>query len=276
MHNKLLDGKELAENILAELYQQRKTMENRPSVAVLLVGDDPASQLYVKLKEKAARQVDFDFHKYTLEADASQAEIIETIKFLNEDDSVNGILVQLPLPNKDDEDAVIAAIDPKKDVDGFHKANADQKYIIPGLNLGILELIKSSGEKYEDASAAIICNNPLFGESLKKTLEISKIKADFYSAEEYEKNPQAQMADIVIIAIGRPNWLKGAMVKEGSVIIDVGINKLHGKTVGDADFADLINKVEYITPVPGGVGPMTVAMLLENTFNLALKQNAEK
>jgi methylenetetrahydrofolate dehydrogenase (NADP+)/methenyltetrahydrofolate cyclohydrolase len=148
-------------------------------------------------------------------------------------------------------------------------------YLVPGLDLGIIELIKSSQVTLENKKCTIICNSPLFGESLKQNLLEYKIKTEVSNAEEYIKNTELQKADIIIIAIGRAQWLKKEIIKKDAIIIDVGINKVEGKILGDVNALDVKDKAGFLSPVPGGVGPMTVAMLLENTFNLALKQEGE-
>jgi len=277
MSAKILNGTLLAEEILVNLYQNKKVLNKVPSLAVILVGNDPASHIYVKLKEKAAKKIDINFHKYLFDEKTSETEILETIEFLNNDDEVNAILVQIPLPKHLDQNKIIATIDPKKDVDGFHPENqkkllAGKPYIVPGLDLGIIELIKSSQKNLDKKKCTVICNTALFGESLKQTLLEYKIQTEVSNPDEYLKNTNLQKADIIIIAIGKAKWLKKEMIKDGAIIIDVGINKINGKTVGDADFLDLKEKADFISPVPGGVGPMTIACLLENTFNLALKQ----
>lgn len=278
MSAKILNGNLLAEEILVNLYQDKKFLSKVPSLAVVLVGNDPASHLYVKLKEKAAKKVDIHFNKYLFDEDASEEEIIKTIEFLNKDEDINAILVQVPLPKHLDQKKVIASIDPKKDVDGFHPENqekllAGKPYLIPGLDLGIIELIKSSQKNLENKKCTVICNTALFGESLKQNLLEYKIETEVCNPDEYIENKELQNADIIIIAIGQAKWLKKEMIKKDAIIIDVGINKVDGKIVGDIDFLDLKEKAGFISPVPGGVGPMTVACLLENTFNLALKQN---
>ncbi len=276
LKNKLLNGSKIADNILADLYKQQQTLKVKPDLAVILVGDNPASRLYIKLKEKAAKKIGVNFHKYFLKKDCSEQEIIDTIEFLNNDPEINAILVQLPLPKKFNTDKIIKTIDPKKDVDGFHPKNKDQKRIIPGLNLAILELIKQAVTDDSKNTATIIANSPIFGKSLQQTLKTANISAQYCNAETYKNNKDLQKADIIIITIGQAEWLKADMIKKDAIIIDVGINKINKKTVGDADIKDLIEKVKYITPVPGGVGPMTIAMLFENTINLTLQQTVVK
>lgn len=277
----ILNGKQLAENILDNLYSQKDSLPVNPGLAVILVGNDKASEVYVKIKEKTARQLKVNFNKYLFEDDATEQEILEAIEFLNKDEDTHGILVQLPLPKHLDKEKIIGAIDPKKDVDGFHADNhkllmAGQPYLIPGLNLAIMELLKSSEENLVGKNACVICNSPIFGESVNKSLEDLGIKGQTCSAENYQLDKNLQNSDIIIIAIGQANWLKADMIKEGAMIIDVGINKLpNGQVVGDADAHDLQGKAAYLSPVPGGVGPLTVAMLMENLYNLTIKSQAK-
>jgi len=276
-----LNGKQLAENILDNLYQQKDSLPVTPGLAVILVGDDAASQVYVKIKEKTARQLKINFNKYLFENDATEQEILEAIDFLNHDDDVHGILVQLPLPPQLDKEKIINAIEPKKDVDGFHLENhralmTGTPYLVPGLNLAIMELLKSSEESLLGKNACVICNSPIFGESVNKSLEELGITGQSCTAEEYKLAKNLQNSDIIIIAIGQANYLKADMIKEGAIIIDVGINKLpDGSLAGDADAQDLQGKSAYLSPVPGGVGPLTVAMLMENLYNLTIKSQAK-
>jgi methylenetetrahydrofolate dehydrogenase (NADP+)/methenyltetrahydrofolate cyclohydrolase len=277
----ILKGKELSETILDNLYTQKESLPVTPGLAVILIGDDKSSKVYVKIKEKTAQQLKVNFFKYIFEADASEKEILEAIDFLNKDEETHGILVQLPLPIHLNKETIINAIDPKKDVDGFHKNNhqllmTGKPYLIPGLNLAIMELLKSSQEPLLGKTACVICNSPIFGESVNKSLEDLGITGQTCSAEQYALAKNLQNSDIIIIAIGQANWLKANMIKEGATVIDVGINKLpNGQLAGDADAQDLQGKAAYLSPVPGGVGPLTVAMLMENLYTLTIKSQAK-
>jgi len=274
-----IDGKALSNAIQDELAKLITEMPEKPALAAVLVGDDPASHLYVKLKEKACKKVGITFHKYLLEADASQEEILSVIEFLNTDPETDGILVQLPLPNRDWEDRVIEAIDLQKDVDGFHPqtlANllAGDETIVPGLASGIVRLIMSVPEAYEAKNAVIICNTEIFSQPIEYLLRKENINATMVHSDDAQLTEKTHAADVVIIAIGRANFLTPDMVKDSAIIIDVGINKVADskKVVGDVDFEAFAQTDCHLTPVPGGVGPMTVAMLLYNVWNI--KKNA--
>ncbi len=277
MKTTILNGKELSEKILDNLYIQKNSLPVRPGLAVILVGNDQASEVYVKIKEKTARQLKVNFNKYVFEADATEKEILEAIKFLNSDEDTHGILVQLPLPAHLNKDTIIGALDHKKDVDGFHPNNHQllmqgKPYLVPGLNLAIIELLKSTQEALLRKTACVICNSPIFGESVNKSLEDFGVQGQTCSVAQYTLDKNLQNSDIIIIAIGQANWLKADMIKEGAIIIDVGLNKLPNRQVtGDADAQDLQGKAAYLSPVPGGVGPLTVAMIMKNLYNLTIK-----
>jgi methylenetetrahydrofolate dehydrogenase (NADP+)/methenyltetrahydrofolate cyclohydrolase len=273
----ILNGKQLSENILDNLYSQKDSLPIVPGLAVILVGDDKASKVYVKIKERAAGQLKINSHTYLFDNEDSEEEILQAIDFLNKDEEVHGILVQLPLPAHLNKEKIINAIDPKKDVDGFHPTNhqllmTGKPYLLPGLNLAIMELLRSTEETLGGKTACVICNSPIFGESVNKSLEDLKITGNTCSAKEYQMDKTLQNSDIIIIAIGQAQWLKADMIKAGAIVIDVGINKLaDGTIVGDADAQDLQGKAGFLSPVPGGVGPLTVAMLMENLYTLTIK-----
>lgn len=273
----ILNGKQLSEEILDNLYSQKDSLPVIPGLAVILVGEDQASKVYVKIKEKTARQLKINSHTYIFDNKDSEEDILSAIDFLNKDDEVHGILVQLPLPAHLNKEKIINAIDPKKDVDGFHPTNhqllmTGKPYLVPGLNLAIMELLTASEEPLAGKTACVICNSPIFGESVNKSLEDLKISGKTCSAEQYQLDKNLQNSDIIIIAIGQANWLKADMIKTGAIVIDVGINKIaDGSVVGDANAQDLQGKAAYLSPVPGGVGPLTVAMLMENLYTLTIK-----
>jgi methylenetetrahydrofolate dehydrogenase (NADP+) / methenyltetrahydrofolate cyclohydrolase len=262
MTAKLIDGKKLADEILANIYTQVATMEHKPSLAAILVGDNEASKLYLRLKKEACEKVDITFHSYFLEANCSEDKIIEVISFLNDDPEITGILVQLPLPKQFDTNRIIHAISPDKDVDGFHPQT---KFISPNV-LGIIELIKSTGEDLKNNQITILSNSDKFAEPFKKLLADSKVTYLTPQAPSPKLKVQSQEADVLIVAIGKPNFIKQDMIKKDAILIDVGINKVNGKTIGDIDPA--CDKIaSWRSPVPGGVGPMTVAMLLNNLIS---------
>lgn len=273
---KIIDGKALAEEAIGDVQRKISAAGIEPGLAVILVGNDPASRLYVKLKEQACKRVGIFFHKYLIDESAPESEVLETIKFLNADPGVDAILIQVPLPKKFDQAKIIEALDYRKDVDGFHRRNMESllsgkpQHILPGLALGIWNLIASCGEEhYKNKQAVIISKSDEFSKPLAKLLDQRGIASAIIKPDDQKLSAQASRADILITAVGRPDFITAEMVKDGAVVIDVGINKKNSQTVGDVDFADVAPKTSFITPVPGGVGPMTVAMLLYNTWLLA-------
>ncbi|MDD5749686.1 MAG: tetrahydrofolate dehydrogenase/cyclohydrolase catalytic domain-containing protein [Patescibacteria group bacterium] len=272
---KILDGRALAQEIQNKIAQEIRAKKILPGLAVILVGDDPASHLYVNKKKKAAQEVGIDFHLYLLAADSSQEKIIEVIKFLNQDEKINAILVQLPLPKHLDTNTVIKAIAPQKDVDGFHPKNiqdflADKALITPGLPLGILRLLEKSGQALTGKQAVIVSKSEIFFQPMAKILADRQMSVLSVKPDSADLQKLCQSADVLIVSCGLPFFIKADMVKPDAIIIDVGTNKIDNDyVVGDVDYSAVFDKVKFITPVPGGVGPMTVAMLLYNTLKLA-------
>jgi methylenetetrahydrofolate dehydrogenase (NADP+)/methenyltetrahydrofolate cyclohydrolase len=278
----LLDGKKLAAEIRAALKKDIVDHDLSPGLAVILVGDDPASRLYVSLKEKACAEVGISFQKFIYPAGAPEEEIISCIKNLNERRDINGILVQLPLPDGLNTDKVIGAINPKKDADGFHSANIKllldgKPYIYPGTHLGIIELVKAARVTLKNKIATIISNSGVFAEPLIKMLSDCGAEETHYSIPD-GKNAREYIADadILIVAVGRPKFIAAGDVKPGAIVIDVGANRTPEGLCGDVNFEQVKHRASWITPVPGGVGPMTVAMLLSNVVDLYKKQNGLK
>lgn len=270
---KPIDGKTLAKQIREDLKEKISKLGTVPGLGVILAGNDPASHLYVRLKETACREAGIIFEKFLFEESAEEKDVLKKIKELNDRADINGILVQLPLPSGFDENKVISAIAPEKDVDGFHYKNLEAikngtPKIIPGVALGIMKLIESTNISFTGKKAALLVNSEIFALPIKHLLEQSGVKVDI------KLNPQSSALnsyDIIVIALGRPNFLKADMVKDDAVIIDIGTTKVDGKLCGDVDFEPFKNRDVFITPVPGGVGPMTVAMLLQNVYRLASK-----
>ncbi|NLK66448.1 MAG: bifunctional methylenetetrahydrofolate dehydrogenase/methenyltetrahydrofolate cyclohydrolase FolD [Campylobacteraceae bacterium] len=274
----LIDGKVISQKVKDEVKEKALNLANlgvRPGLAVILVGDDKASQTYVNSKEKACQACEIYSLKKVLDKDTSESELLELIDALNKDEKIHGILVQLPLPKHIDTNKVLERIDPKKDVDGFHAINVGKlvsglEGFVPCTPLGVMRLLKEHGIDVAGKNAVVIGRSNIVGKPMANlllnanatvTITHSKTK----NLEFYTKN-----ADIVVVAIGIPHFLKADMVKDGAIVIDVGINRLdNGKLTGDADFENLKEKCSYITPVPGGVGPMTIAMLLNNTITSA-------
>lgn len=274
MDDKILDGKKLSEDLLCKVHQQAIKSTDRPSLAALLIGDNASSQLYIKLKKKACEKCGIDFHQYFFEENCTEKEILETINFLNNDPNTNAILVQLPLPDKYDTDKIIEAIDYKKDIDGFHPKNRANMQkcvykVLPPLPAGIIELVKTTKDDITNKKITILCNNKMFGDPFRciwgKANQVTVI-----TTEDQDWKEQIKSADLLIVSIGIPYFITKDMIKVGVIIIDVGINKLdNGEVVGDVNFADVLDKVKFISPVPGGVGPMTVATLLMNLIKLS-------
>lgn len=273
--SKIIDGKALADKIQVDLTQEIKEKNLNPNLAVILVGDDPASHLYVSLKKKACQKIGITFHEYLLANEASEKSVLETIDFLNNDPAIDAILVQLPLPLHLDTDKIISALDPKKDVDGFHPQNIAKLLrqasdFIPGLALGIIKLIESTNENLTGKKALIIAKNQVLYRPLAKLLNDQGVHTAIVSPPDKTVRDQSAQADILIVACGQAFFVTADMVKEGAIVVDVGTNKIaNGHLVGDVDYSEVFEKASHITPVPGGVGPMTVAMLLYNTVRLA-------
>ncbi len=264
----ILDGKLLAEKIKIELRSKILLKTKKPGLAAILVGDNPASDLYVKLKEKFANEVGIQFHKYLCNEkcypDIPESGLIELVEFLNKDKEIDGILLQLPLPEKYDTQKIINTINPEKDADGFHPKN--KTGLVPPPIAAVIELLKETGEKLTAKNLLIIGKSDIFTlgleKYLKKELKIKKIASE----KAIPKNSAEY--DIIIIGLGQAHILKKKHVKSGAIIIDIGINKLEGKTVGDVD-PKVSEIAEYLSPVPGGVGPLTVACLMRNVYELS-------
>jgi methylenetetrahydrofolate dehydrogenase (NADP+)/methenyltetrahydrofolate cyclohydrolase len=270
----IIDGNKIAEKIRQDIKRKLAYAKTTPGLAVILVGDDPASQLYVKLKERAAREVGIRFEKYFFNQYTREEEIIATIEKLNHAPHIHGIIVQLPLPRHLDEERIIKAVNFIKDVDGFHPHNiknllAGSTAVEPNLPKTILTILKSAKVKLKEKNVLILGKSEVFTEALKIMLERKKAQVMIKRTGDLFTE-FSRAADILIVAIGQPRKIKADMIKEGVVIIDVGITHEGHHVVGDVDFEDVKDKVSKITPVPGGVGPVTVACLLENTYLAAI------
>jgi len=274
---RIIDGKGIAEVIRKEMKDEVAllTKEGRaPGLAVILVGDDPASKTYVGSKERAARELGIYSKVIRREAGISQDELIGLIRELNEDRNIDGILVQLPLPAHIDEKAIIEAIDPGKDVDGFHPVNTGRLFnsqvdvprFEPCTPLGIMELLEREGIEIEGKKAVVVGRSNIVGKPIACLLLEKNATVTICHSRTRELAKETAQADILVAAVGKPAFIDGSMVKEGVIAIDVGINRVDGKLVGDLDFPSVEKKSSYITPVPGGVGPMTIAMLMKNTI----------
>ncbi|MEK7598233.1 MAG: bifunctional 5,10-methylenetetrahydrofolate dehydrogenase/5,10-methenyltetrahydrofolate cyclohydrolase [Patescibacteria group bacterium] len=282
---KLLEGKKISERILKKLENRIKKEKLKPALAVILVGDDKASEIYVKLKKKSAERIGIRFRLFRFEKNENENTIMKKLSDLNKNKNVSGIIVQLPLPKKFSTQKIINSIDPKKDVDGFSAKNGSAfgghplksfTGFQPVFPHAIIKLLKAvpRAELSERYKAVALVNSKKFGEVMVAALAKKKIKAGYIFYKELKKNPKVlKQADIIISACGRPGFIKGKMVKAGVIIIDGGITKRGERVLGDADRQSLEEIVGYLSPVPGGVGPVTIACLLENVYIASKKQS---
>ncbi|MBU2566217.1 bifunctional 5,10-methylenetetrahydrofolate dehydrogenase/5,10-methenyltetrahydrofolate cyclohydrolase [Patescibacteria group bacterium] len=271
-----IPGKHLANQITAELKEEIKNKQLNPKLAALLVGDDQASHIYVNLKEKAAHDIGIETDFRRLPADTPDDELVKIIQDWNQDESITGILVQMPLPPGHDKDKVLSAMDPEKDADGFHSENikalesGHAKLISPLLE-GILRLIAATPKEPNHALVVILANSHIFADPLKYILEKAGASVKVVLADEKE-DKELREADVIIVAVGKEKFLTSNGVKDGSCVIDVGINRnKEGKVCGDFDSEACVDIEGWYSPVPGGVGPMTVALLMKNVVRLADK-----
>lgn len=278
---KILSGKEVSARIKEELKQEVAALKEKgifPGLAVVIVGDDPASRVYVNSKKKACEDLGIYSEEYALSAETTQEELLSLIDILNHKKEINGILVQLPLPKHLDEESVIQAIDPKKDVDAFHPVNVGKIMVgnydfVPCTPAGVMELIHESGIEVSGKECVVIGRSNIVGKPQAMLLLHENGTVTICHSRTKDLKETVKRADIVVAAVGKPNFITGDMIKEGAVVIDVGINRIAPKTlVGDVDFESASKVAGAITPVPGGVGPMTIAMLMKNTVKAALIQ----
>ena len=271
----ILDGKKesalLREEIKKEILEIKIRTNKSPGVSVILIGDFAPSQIYVKNKEKNSKEVGINSEVIKYSKEVKELEVLEKIKELNNNDNVSGILVQLPLPTHISKEKIINAIKPSKDVDGFHPINAGNlslgyKAIVPCTPLGCMLLIKKVEKNLTGKHAVVIGRSNLNGKPIAQLLLKEDCTVSIVHSKTKDLKLECQKADILVAAVGVPNLVKGDWVKKDSIIIDVGINKVADKIVGDVDFEEVKDKVKAITPVPGGVGPMTIACLLKNTL----------
>ncbi len=281
MTAQILDGKALAAEIRAEVKAQVEVLAQKgvhTALAVVLVGDDPASQVYVRNKIKACGEAGIQSLEFRMPAETTQEALLAKIAELNADDNVDGILVQLPLPRQINAEAVIAAIDPAKDVDGFHTANAGalvtgKEGFVPCTPFGVMRLIEKSGVDPAGKAAVIVGRSNIVGKPMALLLLAANATVTVAHSKTPDLGAVTRTADILVAAVGRAKLIKADMVKPGAVVIDVGMNRdENGKMCGDVDFASVKDVAGHVTPVPGGVGPMTIAMLLQNTVIAARKR----
>lgn len=274
----LLDGKTLANDILDKLSLKVKQLDTAPNLVVIQVGNDPASSVYVRNKERTAERVGINSETVKLSKHITQDELLEIIDKYNNDSLVNGILVQLPLPKHIDEQVILEAISPMKDVDGFHplnvgKLNIGQKQMIPSTPAGIMELLKANHIELEGKHVVIVGRSNIVGKPLAHLLLEANATVTIAHSRTKDLKQLTKQADILVVAVGQSELITKDYVKTGAVVIDVGINRTESGLKGDVDFNNVKSKVAAITPVPGGVGPMTIAMLMNQTYQAYCTQN---
>ncbi len=276
---KIIDGKAISATIREEIFEEVKSFESengiKPGLAVIIVGENPASKVYVRNKKLACEQVGFNSEVIEMPEDTSEKELLSVIERLNEDKNTHGILVQLPLPKHINEESVLLNINPAKDVDAFHPFNVGKIMtgnfdLAPCTPAGVMELIRRSGVDIKGKECVIVGRSNIVGKPQAMLMLQADATVTICHSKTKDLAASCRRADILVAAIGKPNFFTADMVKEGAIVIDVGINRGEdGKLYGDVDFAQVEPKASYITPVPGGVGPMTITMLLKNTLNAA-------
>ena len=272
----LIDGKAVAAGLRRTIAARVAGLSFRPGLRVVRVGEDPASGVYVRNKDKAAQEVGFDSATLHLPAATTEAELLAVVARLNADPEVDGILVQLPLPAQIRADVVISAVAPEKDVDGFHPLNAGrlasgQPGLVPCTPKGVMHLLRAAGCALPGARAMVLGRSNIVGRPMAQLLLAADCTVTIAHSRTRDLAAECRRAEILVAAVGRPEIVRGDWVAEGATVIDVGINRLpDGRLVGDVEFAGAAQRAEAITPVPGGVGPMTIACLLENTLEAAL------
>lgn len=293
MSAKVLDGKKISKEIQAEIKERVAafvaTHHQSPTLAAVLVGEDPASQVYVRNKERACERAGINSRLFRMPAESTTEDVLELIQQLNDDAAVNGILVQLPLPSGVDTQVVLDAVHPVKDVDAFHPTNVGlisqgRPQFLPCTPHGIVQMLKRYGIQTSGKNIVIVGRSDIVGKPMALMLanrdiglgpEMANATVTLCHSRTSDLKAMTLLADILIAAIGQPEFITGDMVKPGAVVVDVGINRTDDGLVGDVHFADVLPVASYVTPVPGGVGPLTVTMLLENTLTAAGLQQAE-
>jgi len=275
---KIIDGSILAEKIKDKITQEIYALKGpRPNLAIILIGERADSQLYVGLKEKEAKKVGIDTYLYKCPQSITEQELLKIIKCLNDDETIDAILVQLPLPKNlaTATDAIIKAINPTKDVDGFHPVNlaklakgCSADAVMPPVFAVVLEMLDSINCLLKDKKICLMVNSDIFGNNLANVLQCRGAQVDIATVNDSDLISKTVSADILITAVGQPRFIKKEMIKQDAIIIDVGISQQDSKVIGDVDFVDAKDKASFITPVPGGVGPLTIAMAFKNTLEI--------
>lgn len=271
MTAKIIDGKKFAEKILNELKSKIKNLKQKPGLALVLVGDNPASEIYVNLKEKTCKEIGFYCERYDLDKNIGELDLLKLLEDLNQKQDLHGILVQLPLPKQIDEHLIIDSILPHKDVDGITPVSlgnlvSENTILAPATARAVLHLIESTGIKIEGKNAVVVGRSKIVGKPTAMLLLEKNATVTICHSKTKNLAEHTKKADILVVAVGKPNLITKEMVKEGAVVIDVGINRVAGKIIGDVDFENVKEVAGFITPVPRGVGPMTIAMLMKNTL----------
>ena len=274
MPAQLIDGKAIAQQVESEVRDALAKLPYKPSLVAIRVGNDPASELYVRNKARKAHELGLRGTELIFDVSMSETQLLAQVEKLNRDDDVDGILVQLPLPPQIDSKKVIKAVDPRKDVDGFHPMNVGllhlgQRSLVPCTPAGVMRLIASTGVAIEGARAVVIGRSDIVGKPVAALLLQQNATVTICHSKTRKLAEVAREADILVAAIGKPRFVTADMVKRDAVVIDVGINRVDGKLMGDVDFQNARDVASWITPVPGGVGPMTIAMLMSNTVTAA-------
>ena len=277
MTARIIDGKSIAKELRESLAPRVAALKEQgitPGLTVIVVGDDPASAIYVRNKERACVKLGMNSQVLRFPAETTQEEILNTVRLLNQDDSVHGILVQLPLPRHIDEQAVLRAIDPDKDVDGFHAMNAGRLMngepgFVACTPKCVMRLLEVSGVELDGKNAVVVGRSNIVGKPMALLLLQKNCTVTIAHSHTKDLAAVTRSADILVVAVGRAGFITGDMIKPGAAVMDVGINRVDGKVVGDVDFESAKEVASCITPVPGGVGAMTIAMLMENTIEAA-------
>ena len=268
----IIDGKEIAKKLRSSIAKQVAKLDRKPGLAVILVGDDPASAVYVRNKDNACKEVGFYSEKINKPLDITQAALLAEVERLNKDDKIDGILVQLPLPSHLDANQVIEAINPNKDVDGFHSENVgklmqNKPHLRPCTPKGVMTMLATIGVDLVSKNCVVVGASNIVGRPMAMELLNARATVTICNSKTQDLSSKIKQADVVVVAVGKSKMIKGDWIKDGAIVIDVGINRLDdGSLSGDVDFDTAQDKASWITPVPGGVGPMTIATLLENTL----------
>lgn len=271
MPAKIIDGKKIAEKILNDFKDKIKNMKEKPGLALVLVGDNPASEIYVSSKEKTFKEVEGYCERHNLSKEVTEMELIDLVNRLNNNPKIHGILVQLPLPKQMDEHLITNSVLPHKDVDGFTTVNigslvSGNEILVPATARAVMQLIESTSVNLEGKNAVVIGRSNIVGKPVAMMLLQKNATVTICHSRTKNMGDYTKKADVLVVAAGKPRLVTKDMIKPGAIVIDVGINRVDGKVVGDVDFDGVKEVAGFITPVPGGVGPMTIAMLMDNTL----------